>query len=558
VRIGRRLLVVLVTVIVAACGSQVTPSGPGASDAQPAQSNAQPGGSAQAGEPTDGLFTDADNPLNLTVAADRARSATATVTAEGGTVTATGTDGTTFALEIPKDAVYGAVDVTLTPTTDIKGWSVPPGNSAAVLMEPDGLTFATPARLVITPAHSIGNAQWAAFRFYGDGNDAHLLLPEAGSGGIAMPVEHFSGHGFAWNVSTPFFVALARYRQSQAEDRLQGRLAAEVARVQQQGAGANPTLEQVIDEIIPEWERDVLNRRLLLVSKSCADAQYAYIGFRAFNREMQLLGIPRHIDPPPRLFNLVRYICAEEATKLCFENGDVERLDWILLRDAKELAVQGLETGGDTAAYLEACARFDLRIEEHSQQDIAGYELMEADLSIAIPLRFEPYESGPTALTGQIVGEAKATFDGGKGTVATCKVTFAGASADVPFKAKLERIEYINTGVKADSIRLKDLKLDLYSGHLNVNATVRCPAGSSPYGSRDIPFFFARYKGANEGALKVSGWNVGSHPEMATKSMTRDGSVAGGTGNGKGSETLELTLVHTPGPMPPRPEIAVP
>jgi hypothetical protein len=554
-RTGHRLLVAALCLLVSACAG-TTPTRPAGSGAAPAGSAVPPAGSFGPLDPAPGLFTDPVDPLNLTVAADRTRSVTATVSTAGGSLTATGADGTTFALEIPKDALAGAIDITLTPITDLQGWSVAPGNAAAVLMEPEGLKFVIPGHLVITPTQPIGDAQGIPFRFYAEGTDAHLILPEPDPTRIVIPVEHFSGHGFSWNISVPFAVAMARYRQTQAEDRLVNRLAAELAsrRAQElQGQTPSQSLGDWVESIISEWERDILNKRLLLASKSCKDGQYALNGFIAFNRQMQLLAIARQIDPPPRLPNLVRYVCAEEWTELCFDNGDVEWLAANLLSDARQLALVGKSTGGDTAAYLEACDRFELRIEEHSEQNLADYELMSADLSITIPLRFVPNAGDELGLTGETVGEAKAEFKSGEGTVAGCDLTLAGAEADVPFKAKLERVEYINTGPERTSIRLKDVKLQFYSGHLNVKVSVKCPAGSSPYGEQDIPFYFARYKSANEGAVTISGWKVEDHPEMATKTFNRESPA----GRGKGKESLELTLVHTPGPMPPRPDIPV-
>src|SRR5690348_8653382 len=67
------------------------------------------------GSSPDSLFTSAANPINATVTTDTTHAATAIVDWEGGTVTATGADGTTYTLEIPPGALDDSATITLTP-----------------------------------------------------------------------------------------------------------------------------------------------------------------------------------------------------------------------------------------------------------------------------------------------------------------------------------------------------------------------------------------------------------------------------------------------------------
>ena len=565
-----RIVVSLLCLTLAACGNA-----PSSAPGSPSGASVAPTGpsASYSLDPAADDFTAPAHPLDLTVTADPGRAATAHITTAGGSLMATGADGTTFTLDIPPDSLAEDTDITMTPVATIGGWDVAPGNVAAVTLAPDGLSFASPARLTITPSAPIGDVQVAPFQFYAQGKDANLVLADHGAPGIAIPVEHFSGHGVAWDVSIPFWLAWARYRQTQAEDRLHNLLAEELGRISaQQKAGQVPdkTLENVVDGLIGQWERDILNRRLLLVSKSCSDAQFAVNGFLEFARQMALLGIDRHIDPPPRLANLARYVCAEEATKLCFQNGDIERLRWILLADARTLQILGTTTGGDTAAYIEACDRFDLQIQEHSETSTLGpgQEIKyQADLTLTIPLRYtgDPGD-GTGGLIGDTVGEAKAVFKSGSGIYSgpgfACTVKIKGGPADVPFQAKLVRVDYINTGPARDSIRLKDIQLKWTPGHLTGDLTLVCPGTSTPDGTQNLPFEFLRFKNQNKYAVDIVDWTAEDHPLMASKTFTREADLGdGGTGGAAkvtASETIKLKLVHTPGPMPPRPDIPVP
>ncbi len=559
----RHILIPLVCLFVAGCGN--SPNVPsGSSSLAPESTPAGASDSGIAGSfpalPSDEFTAPAD-PLNLTVTPDPSRSVTAHITTAGGSLTATGADGTTYALTVPPDALLDDTDITMTPIASVAGWSVAPGHTAAVLLAPDGLVFATPGQLVITPPQPITDLDGSPFRFYGDGQDAHLILPEPTATGIVIPVDHFSGHGFVWDVSIPFWLSWARYKQTQAEDRLVSRFAAELDYIRaQQKAGLTPdfSVQDVVEGITSAWERDVLNRRLLLASQSCKDAQFALNGYTAFNRNMQVLKLDQRIEAPPRLFNLARYLCAEEATRLCFATGDVERLARILLTDARSLAVMNASTNGDTSRYLEACDQFELQVAEHSDQNLGngqGAENLKADITITIPIRYVP-SADDTRLLGDTLGQAKGVLKSGTGSLATlggtCSITLDKGVADVPFEATLTSLKFINTGPESTTRRFQDVVLAFMGGHLTANATIHCPAGSAPYGTRNLPFVFARYQGANQGAVTISTWDPGSYPTLATKTFTRTMSI-GATGTG--TETLVLKFIHTPGPMPPRPDI---
>ena len=556
------VLIPLVCLFVAGCGN-----GP---SLQSPSSSVQPGSTPRTSETAitgsfpplaSDEFTAPADPLNLAVAPDLSRSVTAHITTAGGSLTATGADGTTFALTIRADALLDDTDITMTPVASVTGWTVAPGHTAAVLLAPDGLVFATPGQLVITPPQPIADVDGSPFRFYGNGQDAHLILPEPTATGIVIPVDHFSGHGFVWDVSIPFWLSWARYQQTQAEDRLVSRLAAELGYIRdQQKAGHTPemTVKDVVEGITSAWERDVLNKRLLLASQSCKDAQFALNGYTAFNRNMEVLGLDQRIDAPPRLFNLARYVCAEEATRLCFATGDVERLARILRTDARSLAVMNGSTNGDTSAYLAACDQFELQVSEHSEQNLGsgpGAENLKADIGMTIPIRYVR-SADDTGLFGDTSGDAKGVLKSGSGSLSTlggtCAMTLDKGVADVPFEATLTSLKFINTGPESTTRRFQDVVLAFMGGHLTANVTIHCPAGSAPYGTRNLPFVFARYQGANQGAVTISSWEPGSYPTLATKTFTRTMNI-GSTGTG--TETLVLKFTHTPGPMPPRPDI---
>jgi hypothetical protein len=99
----------------------------------------------------------AANPLTIALAPDRSRTATARVTSAGGSVSATGADGTVFRVTIPAGALAAPVDVSVTPA------------GHAVVLEPAGLGFAHPADV------AIGVTSGDPMAFAVDGAEAYLV-----------------------------------------------------------------------------------------------------------------------------------------------------------------------------------------------------------------------------------------------------------------------------------------------------------------------------------------------------------------------------------------------
>jgi hypothetical protein len=308
-----------------------------------------------------------------------------------------------------------------------------------------------------------------------------------------------------------------------------------------------PDAQQIYETVRNEYERDVLNARLLLVSKSCADAIRAISEFNAWNRMMDLLGRgDLHIDPPRKLRLTARYVCAEENTRLCFQTGDLGRLVSELWSDTKqnELASEGLPN--DLGPYARACGQYDLVIKQHSEGIVgpANGWVLKADIEITIPLRW--VADDPTGLSGNLEGEAVSKVLGASGAAGPCTIKLTPGPGDRPYKGKITSLDFIRTGVHADTIRFQDLTLEFTEGHAAIPGTIKCPkvrAHDIPV--LDLPFVFNQ-----DPMFIIKGWKADGHPTIATKDNDRVIDV--GT---QGIENLHFTLIHKPGAMPPRPDI---
>jgi hypothetical protein len=126
---------------------------------------------------------------------DKARAASATIGADGGTITATGRDGTRYTLDVPAGAVVSPTDITVTPVAKFTGVPLSAGVPVGVTFAPEHLTFAKAATLKIAyrsgvPKHALG------FTFDSSTGAAFAIARSRATGGVLeIPVGHFSGAG---------------------------------------------------------------------------------------------------------------------------------------------------------------------------------------------------------------------------------------------------------------------------------------------------------------------------------------------------------------------------
>jgi len=122
---------------------------------------------------------------SVTFTPDPSRTATAIIGAEGGTITATAEDGTTYELVIPPDALDFSETISMTPISSAEGLSLSNGLAGAVILEPAGIIFYEPATLIITPSATLSGEMTLGFAYDGTGEEFHLqlLLDDATSTG---------------------------------------------------------------------------------------------------------------------------------------------------------------------------------------------------------------------------------------------------------------------------------------------------------------------------------------------------------------------------------------
>lgn len=117
----------------------------------------------------------------------------------GGTVNAVGSNGISYALTIPPEALDEDVEITLTPIASIANFHLPGGTLAAAQLQPEGLRFRQVATLSLTlpgpPAPELVGRGLQGFVMKSNGGGFEPLPFIRSDSTFTLPVMHFSDVG---------------------------------------------------------------------------------------------------------------------------------------------------------------------------------------------------------------------------------------------------------------------------------------------------------------------------------------------------------------------------
>ena len=141
----------------------------------------------------------ATRPPSVTPVPEPERRVAETIGSAGGSVSATGSNGTVYTLDLPPGALVGDTEVALTPVSDIPDLPLSGDLAGAVEFEPDGLALLRTATLRIAPAGGATPPEGTALVGFASrsGQAFHLRLARGDDTEITVPIGHFSGGGAA-------------------------------------------------------------------------------------------------------------------------------------------------------------------------------------------------------------------------------------------------------------------------------------------------------------------------------------------------------------------------
>jgi hypothetical protein len=297
---------------------------------------------------------------------------------DGGVLTTTGPDGTTFELTIPGDALWAPETIAMTPVKlDAQPFGA--GPTWGVELLPDGLTFNRPLKLVITPP--VGQAlppvtQQLAFGWSGPNHEVALAATDPKDARLVLQLLHFSSYAYA-TATSGMSASLAGARSrigGSAEARLQSAAADRLGRERQSQltgtAESGLETDAELAALFAQYRQQVLQPRLAAAGTSCAAGRLAMQTLLGLERQAELLGAPPipELSAVGDLGDTVNNVCLEEEWKLCRDNHIVQRLIPVVLGMERQAQLLGVDSTGKAwvargADYVYKCHQYSLDVD---------------------------------------------------------------------------------------------------------------------------------------------------------------------------------------------------
>jgi hypothetical protein len=430
------------------------------------------------------LFTVPRDGVNIQVTLEAGQSVEAVVPVQGGTLTAKGTDGTVFTLEIPGDSLLNETRVRLTPAASITGMPFGEDQTYAVQLEPEGLSFNNFVTLTIAPAQEIPLDQQLTFGYRGAGEDVVLAPPVVSAKEIKIHLLHFSGYGVTKGLLADIEPVRQRLGRD-AEARLQSLIAEQLARERQRqllGQGQSNDGPIDFESLFKQYEEQVLKPRLAAAGESCAAGRLALQTLLGLERQRQLLGASdgsgAFSQQMEELMKTVTKVCVQEEYELCVEKHIIHRMIPVWLGMERQYQLLGLAGEGAEREELKLakeltrkCLTFELQFESDGNFDAGNGGGYKSVVKSKVKLQFDPG-------TFTIKGQSALINDFFEFRAEGCSITSnrGGGTFDV-----INLVYETDTRSPTDELGyVRDFKLTYWPGVTSESLTATCE-GSPPY-----------------------------------------------------------------------------
>ncbi len=345
------------------------------------------------------IFEIPAEPVDVAATLDTEGTVEALIPVEGGSITATGADGTVYTLEIPSDALLNETLIGLTPVTSVADLPFGGEQTYAVQLSPEGLFLQNYAILTITPAVEIPIENQIVFGYLKTGSDLILAAPVVDSSEIKINVLHFSGNGVT-NALIQVITSVRELFGGNVERRLENALAEQIGIERQrqllgQSQGDDPEMLAYFAEVLRQYEEQVIKPRVAAAGDSCDAGKLALETVIAHERLLQLIGASQGstLDKYPGLFDKAARACIHERFEECVEH---HRIWWILplyeglVQQNSQLHVYSQGTMDEARDLTIKCLTFRLEFESTGKlvtDEGGGYE---SSVTSEVILRYDP------------------------------------------------------------------------------------------------------------------------------------------------------------------------
>jgi hypothetical protein len=342
--------------------------------------------------------TPAPGPPNLTVTPQRDtdNAVTQDIGVLGGTVEATGADGTQYTLDIPEDALLSQAEITMTPLKGVGGAAMS-GPVYGVDLEPHGLRLTNPGKLTITPATPLPLSDQMGFGYNGAGELFHYAPLMQDNTEIALQISHFSGHGAGG--TTPADrekQAAAAYPPSAGEEAAMNTLGA-IAK-EWKDTGQFP--KEKFEAAFRSWYENSVKPSLLAAQTQEAKVYPALKEWLSWGKTMALIGFADTLNPnleqplgreASAAYGSARKVIInayKRARDACLVDHDVQAAPRMLQYDKDGYLLFNEHPATDWKADLQACLHFELDFSvsftEYTEYDTDHVEVSVGDVPIVL------------------------------------------------------------------------------------------------------------------------------------------------------------------------------
>lgn len=532
-------LILLAAFMLAACTPAVGDPGQGANtpggntngNTATTQAAAQPGSVKNVPDELRYIFEIPSDSIRVSPGLDSERQAEALISTSGGTLSASGADGTSYRLDIPAGALASETLVRMTPLSSLEG--LPFGSERyAVQLEPEGLQFYEIAELTITPAQALPVDQQIFFGYQGLGENLVLAPPVVGSGEIKIQVLHFSGYGVTKGLLADIEPVRERIG-GEAEARLSSAIAEQLAKArQEQLLGIENGTEINWEGLFQQWEQEVVQPRIAAAGESCAAGRLAIQTILSYERQRQLLGMGESSSYTTLISNglmdTVAEQCMKEEYEMCRDDHIIHRIipSWLGLERQSQLLGGSLSPAvlENARNYVKNCLSFELEFHSEASFDGGAGDGYDSVVDAKIKLQFNPEEM-------KMRGEAPLVNTAFEFRIDGCTVE---SNRDGDTFTAMDFTYITDTKTPTDELGyVRDFKLLYYPGNTMESFTVSCPDTPS-YASPPSPLWTGIYLGLHQGEMSMSQggfiaeeWEIFGDEYYAKKEWIKEGSGDG-------------------------------
>jgi hypothetical protein len=270
----------------------------------------------------------------LSVTADDSHAVSMDMALTGGTIAATGADGTRYELVIPPNALDEPTTITLTPAaTSGTIFGEMRTSALGVQFAPQGLFLWQRATLTVTPAAGadIPLDEQLFVHWEDGGKDLGVATVDPTSQEMKVFVDHFSGLSIFDVKGIDSMLSAGEQWIADTQDEQFRSQVAEAVALQKRGSSSYQTMrDQLVGDLGQEYIDQVLDPRIKEAGTSCAHAKLAMTSALEFARDLGMLGdADKAMEWNKKAFDVFparAQVCMKEEYEICRDDHILERI----------------------------------------------------------------------------------------------------------------------------------------------------------------------------------------------------------------------------------------